>query len=78
MYGASIHTSETIIIKVDIQSFWKMLSISNFGSSRICQSHRMLAYLKSWANQTPVACNPMHPYGMLKLSIKKMMFIKGV
>ena len=24
VYGASIHTSETIIIKVDIQSFWEL------------------------------------------------------
>ena len=47
-----------------------MLSISNFGSIRNCQSSPMHAYLKSWAmppvpNQNPVACNPMQPYGML-------------
>ena len=49
-----------------------MPSISNFGSSRNCQSFPMHAYLKSWSmppvpNQNSVACNPMQPYGMLKV-----------
>ena len=49
-----------------------MLSISNFGSSRNCKSFPMHAYLKSCAmppvpNQNPAACNPMQPYGMLKV-----------
>ena len=49
-----------------------MLSISNLGSSGNCQNSPMHAYLKSWAmppvpNQNPVACNPMQPYGMLKV-----------
>ena len=50
-----------------------MLHISNFGSSRNCQSSPMHSYLKkNWAmspvrNPNPVAYNHMQPYGMLKV-----------
>ena len=43
-----------------------MLSISNCGSSRNFQSSPMHAYLKSRA-MPPVACDPIQPYGMLKV-----------
>ena len=62
MYGATIHTSETIIINSIFNHFggFKMLSISNYGSSRNCQSSQMHAYLKSLA-MAQVVCNPLQP-----------------
>ena len=60
MYGATIQTSETIINHFGSHN---MLSISNIGSSRNCKSVAMPPV----PNKSSVACNPMQPFGMLKV-----------